>query len=556
MISFDGYVSGFRRRVAEHPHRVAVRFCPAGSTADEEALSYAELDRAARSVAQWLRPRTAPGQRALLSFHPGTGFIRAFLGCLYAGVIPVPVPAQGGHRRQDSRAHGIEADSGAGLILDDALLEEAAAADLLGWTPPAVMPRMPAFLQYTSGSTSDPKGVIVSHAALVHNIGLMSRSHGWQAGQTWCSWLPAYHDMGLIAMMLTPLYLGGTAVLMPPTEFLKRPVSWLRLIDRTGAAISCAPNFAYELCARQATDEQIAELDLSRWTHACNGAEPVDAATLERFAERFAPAGFRPEALLPGYGLAESTLFVTGTRVETPPVVTEVDAAALAAGRVERAGRQGSGQPLVSSGIIRELEVRIVDPETSRVLPDHEIGEIWIRGDSLAEGYWGRPEETARTFGATAEGHGGGFLRTGDLGALSDGELYVTGRIKEMIIVHGRNLYPHDIERELTALDEEFGTLPAAAFAVPDGPHEEIVVVQELRARRREGSELSRLATGARTRLAQRLGVRVGAVQFVRVGEVRRTTSGKIQRTLMRELYLKGALAQAGSPRPGKAGAQ
>ncbi|MFJ8147797.1 fatty acyl-AMP ligase [Streptomyces sp. NPDC096048] len=552
MICFDGYVSGFRRRVAEHPDRTAVRFASA-DVATDELVSYARLDVDARSVAQWLASRTSPGQRVLLAFHPGTGFIRAFLGCLYAGVIPVPVPAQGGHSAQEARVQGIEADSGASLILDEATLERAVATDVLGWTPPAVLPRLPAFLQYTSGSTSEPKGVVVSHAALVHNIELMRTSHGWHGGQTWCSWLPAYHDMGLIAMMLTPLYLGGTAVLMPPTDFLKRPVSWLRLIDRTGAAISCAPNFAYDLCARRLTDEQVAGLDLSRWTHACNGAEPVDAATLARFAARFAPAGLRPEALLPGYGLAESTLFVTGTRVETPPVVTAVDAAALAAGRLTGAGPGAPGQELVSSGIVRGLEVRIVDPATARALPDGAIGEIWIRGESLALGYWAREEETRRTFDATAAGLGGGFLRTGDLGALFGGELYVTGRIKEMIIVHGRNLYPHDIEREIGALEEEFGNLPAAAFAVPQGPHEEIVVTQEVRAGRRGEDELRHLATSARTRLGRRLGVRVGAVALVRVGEVRRTTSGKIRRTLMRELYLKDALAHAGAPRTRKA---
>ncbi|WP_327258017.1 fatty acyl-AMP ligase [Streptomyces sp. NBC_01244] len=554
MISFDGFVSGFRRRVAEHPQRVAVRFCAAG--ADEKVMTYAELDRAGRAVAQWLLAHTSPGQRVLLAFRPGTGFVRAFLGCLYAGVTPVPVPAQGGHGLQESRTEGIAADCGAALVLDDERLEEAAAADVLGWTPPAVLPRMPAFLQYTSGSTSDPKGVVVSHAALVHNIGLMARSNGWHAGQTWCSWLPAYHDMGLIAMILTPLHLGGTAVLMPPEDFLKRPVSWLRLIDRTGAAISCAPNFAYELCARRVTEEEAAGLDLSRWTHACNGAEPVDAATLARFAERFAPAGFTARALLPGYGLAESTLFVTGTRVESAPVVLSADPAALAAGRLEPAA-PGTGAPrLVSSGTVRELEVRIIGPDTGRELPAGEVGEIWIRGASLAQGYWGRPEETARTFGAVAVGLGGGFLRTGDLGALSGGELFVTGRIKEMIIVHGRNLYPHDIERELGELEQEFASLPAAAFAVPDGPQDEIVVVQELRARRRPADELARLAAGAKTGLTRRLGVRVGEVRLVRIGEVRRTTSGKVKRTLMRELYLKGELVPAGAPRGRKAADQ
>ncbi|MEV0219290.1 AMP-binding protein [Streptomyces sp. NPDC050704] len=570
MSDFESFVSALRHRAATAPTRSAVRFSTA---ALEEDLAYAELDRRARAAAHRLSAgengTVAPGERVLVSCGPGTGFLRAFLACLYAGAVPVPVPAPGGFGKQEARTTAIAADTGARLVLTDeasapavtrwldgeraalpglaALTVESAerAGDADAWTESPVGPGTLCFLQYTSGSTSDPKGVMVPHGALVHNLGLMRDCHGWHGGMTWCSWLPAYHDMGLIAMMLAPLYLGGTAVLMSSTDFLKRPVSWLRLIERHGAEISCAPNFAYDLCARRLTEEQTAGLDLSSWRYACNGAEPVDAATLARFADRFAGAGFSERSLLPGYGLAEATLYVSGTRADRPPTVLGADSAALARGELAEAEEGAPVQELVSSGIVRGLDVRVVDPGSRAELPAGRVGEIWVRGDSVAQGYWNRPQETRRTFDAvTAEGDGG-FLRTGDLGALRSGELYVTGRIKEMIIVHGRNLYPHDIERELRDLEPAFADLPAAVFAVrPGGAHapEEIVAVQELRGRGMSTADLAGLARGARARLAARLGVRVGGIALVRAGRIRRTTSGKIRRTLMRTLFETGEL--------------
>ncbi|MFC9297964.1 AMP-binding protein [Streptomyces sp. NPDC057011] len=551
------FVQELRGNAAAAPAKSAVRYC-AGTT--EEELDYAALDRAARATADWLAARAAPGERVLLSFQPGTGFLRGFLGCLYAGLVPVPVPAPGGYAHQVARTTGIARDCAAVLVLTDAQtlpavrdwladgalepltaasVEEAErAGDPEAWRPVPVAGRDTAFLQYTSGSTSEPKGVTVPHGALVHNIGLMRRSHGWTADMTWCSWLPAYHDMGLIAMMLTPLYLGGTAVLMPASDFLKRPVSWLRLIDRHRAEISCAPNFAYDLCARRLTPEQTEGLDLSRWRYACNGAEPIHAATLDLFAERFAPHGFRREALLPGYGLAESTLYVSGTPADEAPRV--LHASAESGTLVE-----GGGQALVSSGVVRDLDVRVVDPATGGERGPGEVGEIWIRGASVASGYWNRPAESARTFGAATAGGEAGFLRTGDLGALLDGHLYVTGRIKEMIIVHGKNLYPHDIEREVRELDPAFEDFPSAVFSVRAGAHEEIVVIQETRTRGLSEDDLAALARRARTALSRRLGLRVGGFALVKVSRIRRTTSGKIQRAAMRDLFLRGALHPA-----------
>ena len=568
MTDFESFVSVLRRRAQDRAAHGAVRFCAGPSDVTEE-LAYGELDLKARAAAHWLAGRTAPGDRVLVSCGPGTGFLRAFLACLYAGAVPVPVPLPGGFGRQESRTTAIAADTGARLALTDgpglaavtgwldaerAALPELVAVDVESaeragdagaWRELPVRSDTLCFLQYTSGSTSDPKGVMVPHGALVHNLGLMRDSHGWHGGMTWCSWLPAYHDMGLIAMMLAPLYLGGTAVLMSPTEFLKRPVSWLRLIDRYGADISCAPDFAYDLCARRLTEEQTAGLDLSRWRYACNGAEPVDAATLARFTERFAGAGFSARALLPGYGLAEATLYVSGTPVDEPPTVLAADAGALARDEVTAAQQGAPRQELVSSGVVRGLDVRIVDAASRTELPEGRVGEIWIRGASVALGYWGRPEESGRTFGAVTADGTGPFLRTGDLGALREGRLYVTGRLKEMIIVHGRNLYPHDIERELRDLDGAFDGLPTAVFASRPGGSgaEEIVAVQEVRGRGRSADELAALARTARARLAQRLGVRVGAVVLVKPSRIQRTTSGKIRRAWMRRLFESGELA-------------
>jgi acyl-CoA synthetase (AMP-forming)/AMP-acid ligase II len=559
---FESYVTAVRRRVVAAPASVAVRF---RETVSEDVLDYAGLDTAAALTAGWLAARLDLGDRVLLSFSPGSAFVKAFLGCLYAGVVPVPVPPPG--PGQAERTAGVAADAQARLVLTDARSRAAVSAvlaevgldtpvhgfedlepdgDRAGFEPPEVTPETLAFLQYTSGSTSDPKGVMVTHGALLHNIRLMCESHGWDRESVFCSWLPVYHDMGLIAMTLTPLYLGATAVLLAPNDFLKRPATWLRLIDEHRATVSCAPNFAYELCARRLSDDQIAGLDLTSWTHACNGAEPVDAATLELFAERFAPAGFRAEALLPGYGLAESTLYVSGTRVESPPVVSVVDAGEFDRGVFTAARRDRPARALVSSGIVRGLDVRIVAPDTRAELADGLVGEIWIRGDSVAAGYWRRPEETAGCFGAVTAAGDGGFLRTGDLGVRYGGELYVTGRAKEMFVVHGRNLYPQDVERELRAVDPAFGDLRSAAFSITVDPvvpgSEEIVVVQELRARGRAAGELAGLSHRAKTGLSRRLGVRVANVVFVRVGRVRRTTSGKVRRVLMRELFVTGML--------------
>jgi acyl-CoA synthetase (AMP-forming)/AMP-acid ligase II len=371
----------------------------------------------------------------------------------------------------------------------------------------------------------------------MHNLGLIQRALGPHRDTVACSWLPPYHDMGLIGMLFSPLFLGCTVLLLSPTDFLRRPHRWLELITEHRVTFTTAPNFAYDLCTRMVTDEQLARLDLSGLVQALNGAEPVQAATLRRFAERFAPAGFSPKVFKPCYGMAETTLFVSGTEEHSFPAVSVVDRAELERNRIVPAG---SGVELVGCGPVHDLEVLIVDPETRRALPDGQVGEVWVRGASLAAGYWRKPEETERTFRAATADGAAGFLRTGDLGARHAGELYVTGRIKDMLIIRGRNLYPHDIEREVGGLHEAFRGLHGSVCSVP-APHEEIVVMQEMRPR---GGpvDLPTLARTVRGELGERLGVRVSNLVLLRPGQVLRTTSGKVRRSAMRELFISGGL--------------
>ncbi|MFI2612151.1 fatty acyl-AMP ligase [Kitasatospora sp. NPDC018619] len=566
MATYEGFLGTFLGHVARTPEQPAVihsRHSLAGDV--EEVGMYAELDASARRLAVWLQQRCAPGDRALLLYPQGLSFVRAFLGCLYAGVAPVVAPPAGGDRRQQERTAAVARDAGtrvalteaaeletlAGWLAESGLGEVAAAAtdddatfagvDPREWARPVLDASSTAFLQYTSGSTSTPRGVIVSHGNLEHNARVLTDSFGFTPAMPTCSWLPMFHDMGLILTLLTPLYLGSTTVLLAPADFLRRPQRWLELISRHRAAITAAPNFAFDLCVRRVTDEQIAELDLSGWLVAVSGAEPIDPATLARFTERFAPAGFRAETFAPGYGLAETTLGVSGTPLDEAPVVRTVDAEALSRHLLLPARGDGPSVDVVSSGLVNDFDVRIVDPQTLRQLPDGEIGEVWVSGTSVTQGYWRKPEETDRIFQAvTADGEGP-FLRTGDLGALDGRRIYVTGRLKEMLIIHGRNLYPHDIERELRAVDELFAFRQTTAFSVR-ARQEEVVVVQELRAPDLDEPALRDLADRVKAALGEALGVRVGNVVFVRTGQICRTTSGKLQRNRTRALFEANAL--------------
>ena len=423
--SLSTLVQLLRRRAVNQPKQSAYTFLPDGEV-EGESLTYADLDKQARAIAAAIQSVAANGERALLLFPSGSDFVAAFFGCLYAGVIAVPVypPDPARLNRTLPRFQAVANDAQPVVALTTSsflpMVSRLAAecpdlrsirwltTDNVGdrqeqeWKEPALSCSTVAFLQYTSGSTSAPKGVMVSHGNLLHNERVIKEACGHSEQSTFVSWLPLYHDMGLIGTLLQPLYLGALGVIMPPTAFLQKPFRWLRAISRYKAATSGGPNFAYDLCVRKITPEQRATLDLSSWTTAFNGAEPVRHETLERFASAFADCGFRRETFFPCYGLAESTLIVTGSFREAPPLAHAVQSAELERNRVvQAAGDEVAQRTIVSCGEpLLGQQVTIVNPEDLTQCPPDTVGEIWVSGPSVARGYWNRPEETEQTFNA------------------------------------------------------------------------------------------------------------------------------------------------------------
>src|SRR5579871_1543878 len=572
--SFRSYPELVQARCAENAARDAFIYL-SDTIAGAEAthLSYAQLESAAKEIAAWLQERKASGRQVLVLFPSGVDFIKAFLGCLYAGAVAVPAPLPTEQGQHFSRVSAIVRDAEVCAVITNAATEAKVriwlddeglpripvlAADTPGfadagaWRDPGLERDRLAFLQYTSGSTSRPRGVMVTHGNLLANQATIQRATGSTSGSRVGGWLPFYHDMGLIGHVLHPLYLGSCGVLMSPISFLKRPVRWLRMIDEYGIEVGGGPNFAYDLCARRITDEQMAGLDLSRWTVACNGAEPIRAETLDAFAERFAPAGFRSEQFFPCYGMAETTLLITGKPRGRVPARRTVNAAALERGGLTDAGPGVPSRTLVSSGVLSEdFQVRIVDPDELAEVPEGRIGEIWVRGESVCAGYWENAEATRVAFRGALRADDGrnagqeerpqdeGWLRTGDLGAVRDGELFVTGRLKEMILINGRNLYPHDIERAVREVDPALDG-SGAVFSVDTG-REQLVIVHEARLRG-AAVEPAELAARVQRVVGREFAVPVENVVLVRPGGVHRTTSGKIRRTVMRELFLAGGV--------------
>jgi acyl-CoA synthetase (AMP-forming)/AMP-acid ligase II/acyl carrier protein len=547
---------------ARCPDRVAYSFL--SQTGSEDSLTVSDLDREARRIAAYLREHFPAGSRALLLFPPGLDFVSAFFGCIYAGIIAVPT-CYPKPRRLPPRLALIARDAQANLVLTtrDVLdeldlnqdrdlsglpsiaVEEADGAP--GFRPRKINPKDVAFLQYTSGSTSEPRGVMVSHANILSNLEAIRR--GFQIDfqvdvetpATGVFWLPAYHDMGLIGGILTPLYVGGRSYLMSPQSFLQRPLRWLEAIDRTRAVISGAPNFAFDLCVRKTSPEQRRALDLSCWKLAFCGAEPIRAETLDQFAAALGEAGFRREALYPCYGLAETTLLAAGGQGPAVPRTKRVLRRALWQNRVVPANGEPDTevQTFVASGVpALGHEVLVVDPQRNAQLREGEVGEIWIDGPSKAMGYWNRREESDWTFAARlANGNARSYLRTGDLGFLSDGELYVTGRLKEVIIVRGRNLYPQDIELTVGESCEELCANAGAAFSIDVNGEEQLVIAHEVDRRYRD-HDWSRIVARVRRAVAREHDVDPHRVVLLRQGSLPLTTSGKIQRQLCRDKFL------------------
>lgn len=577
MRDFGTLIELLRVRADQDGDRDAYVFLQDGAQV-EQAITGAELDRRARALGAWLMRFAEPGARVLLAYPAGLEFITAFFGCLYAGMIAVPAsPAHPSQRSATrSRITGVvdSARPTLALTLEEllpalgALLNSnpgAAAPRCLAsdsadvtdelaeeWRRPEVDEQTVALLQYTSGSTGSPNGVELTHANLLHNSAHIHRSFQHGSGSRGVIWLPPQHDMGLIGGVLQPLYGGFPVTLMSPIHFLQQPRRWLDAISRTKATTSGGPTFAYELCVAEIAPSERAGLDLSSWDLAFVGAEPVSAQTLERFAATYEPYGFRPEAFYPCYGLAEATLMVSGGSKYDPPVVTEVLVSEIEEQRVVPAAGEGAGtRKYVSCGwSLADQEVIIVDPETFVPTSPDRVGEIWVRGPSVARGYWESPEETARSFGARLAGTGEGpFLRTGDLGFLAKGHLFIAGRCKDLIIIAGRNHHPQDIEQTIERSHTSIPRGGCAAFSVEVEGEERLVIAAEVD--RRSYRELmgaarlyQELLRAVRQAVTEAHGI--AAHRIVVVGPVRlpRTTNGKIRRGACRTRFLTGDLEE------------
>jgi len=559
-----------RRQALRQGDQLAYTFLVDGE-AEKVELTYAELHRRCCAIGTSLQWAGASGEPVLLLCPPGLDFVTAFLGCLYAGAIAVPAYPPKLNRSQ-LRLQSIIEDSRAKLVLSTSAIlagvervigDAPYAKDLRWmatddiaieagdkWREPAVNGETLAMLQYTSGSTAAPKGVMVSHRNLLSNEALIQRLVGHSPDWTFMGWLPLYHDMGLIGIMLGSLFAGGRCVLMSPAAFLQKPLRWLQAISKYQVALSGAPNFAYDLCSRKIGPEERSQLDLSSWKIAFNGSEPISHETLARFAATFAECGFRREAFYPCYGLAEGTLMVSGGQADAVPVVTRFQTAALECNRAVpvEVGEPG-GRPLVGCGDnLTDPRIAIVHPQTLTECANGEIGEVWVAGSSVAQGYWRRAEETARTFRAYLARTGEGpFLRTGDLGFILKGELFITGRLKDLIIIDGQNHYPQDIELTVAKSHPAIRPGCCAAVSIDQGGREQLVVVAELD-RQHRNADQDRIIRAVRQAVAEEHDLRVGDVWLVEPGGVPKTSSGKIQRHACRANYLSRSANQSREP--------
>jgi amino acid adenylation domain-containing protein len=559
-------VSVIRTRLEESANRAILRFL-GDQEGDETCVTYADLDLRARAIAAELQAAGGLGQRALVLHPPGIEYIVALLGCFYAGVVAVPAyPPRMNRSVNRLRDIALDAQARFGLTTEAALdrfdRQEESNSDLAAlhwiatdkcssdlatqWRPHTPRADDVALLQYTSGSTSAPKGVVLSHANFLHNINAMAALRGANIDDHFVSWLPPYHDMGLVGATLLPLCIGTTATLLSPTTFLQRPYRWLAAITRHGGTISGGPNFAFDLCCRRVSEAQRATLDLRTWRVAFSGAERVRAGTLERFAEMFASCGFRPAAFAPCYGLAEATLAVSFTPVNDLPTLARLDEHELGKGRAVDSQSTQRTRFLVGCGApLADCELRVVDPQTRQLLPDNAVGELWVRTPSVALGYWRKPELTEAVFGARLAGSdesaGTRYLRTGDLGFMRDGSVFIAGRIKDLIVLRGVNHYPEDIEAAIEACHPRLRPGCGIAFSADLDGDERLVIVHEVDSLR--DLTPAPLLEAVRNTVSEQLQLQVYDVVLVEPGSVPKTSSGKLQRNLCRELYQSDRLA-------------
>lgn len=573
-VRIPSLVELLRWRAAQEPETLAYAFLKDG-IAPEQELTYGALDHKARVLAGWLQANSHVGDRALLLYSRGLDVIVAFWACLYAGVIAIPAPPPDPVRARQSlpRLKSIVQDAQVRLVLSsrevmDAFLPHLRAVGLdstLQWCDSAgVEPewvgrwneyRPPedglAYLQYTSGSTSDPKGVMLTHANLLRHSEMLSQAAACGDDCRSLTWLPYYHDYGLVHGVIVPVFLGSPSYLMSPVAFLKQPLRWLEAISRHRITHSGGPNFAYDYCVRAEATARGLELDLSSWRVASCGAEPIRASTIKAFLNAFQGYGLRAEAFAPAYGMAEYTLLVSMKATPLLHTVMSMDARALERGEVVASKESDSPiRPVVGCGApIGDTKVAIVEPATMRRCAPDRVGEVWLAGRSMAQGYWNRPEETAQTFGAILADTGEGpFLRTGDLGFIKDGQVFITGRLKDLIIVRGRNHYPQDLERTVEEAHHALRAGGGAAFSIDEDGEEHVVVLQEV-LRNVRSFDCEEIAANIREAVAAQHELQVYEVVLIKAGSLPKTSSGKVQRRASRDAYLSGLLTVVGRSR-------
>ncbi len=555
-------------RAAQRPQATVYTFLENGEEA-AETISYADFRDRVLALATKLRQHCAPRDRVLLLYPPCIEYMVGFFACLCADLIAVPLfPPRGTKHNLRLEAIARDCKPNAALFSSrrmahrhDSIAEQPSLAALRficsddidiaagsQWRDPGADRDTIAFLQYTSGSTGLPKGVMVSHGNLLHNQRMLQASYATGHDTTIVSWLPIYHDMGLIAKMLATVWLGSNSVFMTPAAFLQRPLRWLQAISQYRGYISGGPNFAFDLCVDKISDAQKRELDLSSWKVAFSGAEPIRLASLERFAEAFASCGFSRNALMPCYGLAEGTLMVSGGQAGVPLISKQVDKIELTQKRIVEQHDRSLAQALVACGHTHaELDqrVRIVDESTHRLCAPGTVGEIWVSGPSIGRGYWGREAQSAETFDARiVDGEAGAFLRTGDLGFVDAGQLYITGRIKDVIIVRGSNHYPQDIEATVESADAAINPAGVAAFSYRDEATDEdrFGIVAEVARTSMRKIDAPTLKRAIRRHVLEGHEIVVNDVVLIRPGSLPKSSSGKVQRGQCRTLYLAGEL--------------
>ncbi|WP_180977583.1 AMP-binding protein [Janthinobacterium sp. ROICE36] len=556
-----------REHAQARPDAIAFRFLNDLASAPQE-LNYHQLWQEAGVVANFLGTVASPGSRIMLFYPPGLEYIKAFYGCMLAGMVAVPLYPPRRNSKSDrltkvarscqsvlaltteSELAAVQAawneQAEPGMALAFHVTDTLDVTDARPFVPPAIDPAVPAFLQYTSGSTGAPKGVIITHANIMANMRHLSLMSGGHAGDVFVNWLPLFHDLGLVTAVLWPVSLGASSTLMAPATFVRDPLLWLQAITRYRGSMCGAPNFAYALCVDKIADASLTKLDLSSWRVAYNAAEPVRAATLDAFGTRFGACGFRPQTFYPSYGMAEATVFISGGNASAAPISLVVDRQELAARRVTPVdvGDALATRIVACGAASAPHDLRVVDPESRRELADGQVGEIWFAGPSVSPGYWGLGAQTAEAFGQSICNSDlpAAYLRTGDLGVMVDGELYVTGRIKDLVILNGRNYYPQDIELSATAAHRAIRPGHVAAFAVEEDLVERLVVVAEVEREHFRSLDVDHVVAAVRQQVLRDHEINADRIVLVKPYKVPVTSSGKIQRRQARAMLLDGTL--------------